>query len=276
VIALVAFLIRELVVKNPNVNLRIFKDRNFTIGCILIGAFGAVIYGLVTLLPLFYQTLMNYTASAAGLAVSPRGVGAILVMPIIGILTAKMDNRYLVGAGFVLFGWCAWWASNLTLQLSQWSLLWPIILSGTAMGLIFVPLSTTSVATLSNEQIGNASGLYNFLRNIGASIGISLVDTLLARRQQVHRNELSRFLTPTGLGQQTFLRLQSYMLLHTGPRLAKLRAYAILQNGLEQQAVLYSYVDDLRYMVLVCALCLPIVFLLRPAKAKPGATPAAD
>jgi len=276
VIALVAFLMRELVVKNPIVNLRIFKDRNFTIGCILIGAFGAVIYGLVTLLPLFYQTLMNYTASAAGLAVSPRGIGAILVMPIIGILTAKMDNRYLVGAGFVLFGWCAWWASNLTLQLSQWSLLWPIILSGTAMGLIFVPLSTTSVATLSNEQIGNASGLYNFLRNIGASIGISLVDTLLARRQQVHRNELSRFLTPTGLGQQTFLRLQSYMLLHTGPRLAKLRAYAILQNGLEQQAVLYSYVDDLRYMVLVCALCLPIVFLLRPAKAKPGATPAAD
>jgi DHA2 family multidrug resistance protein len=274
VVGLVAFLIRELVVKNPIVNLRIFKDRNFTIGCILIGAFGAVVYGLVTLLPLFYQTLLNYTASAAGLAVSPRGIGAILVMPLIGIMTAKMDNRYLVAAGFALFGWCAWWSSNLTLDVSQWSLFWPILLSGTATGLIFVPLSTTSVATLSNEQIGNASGLYNFLRNIGASIGIAVVDTMLARRQQVHRNELSRYLAPTGLAQRTFLKLQSYLSLHTGPRLARLRAYAILQNGLEQQSILYSYVDDLRYMVLVCAICLPIVFLLRPAKAKAGATPA--
>jgi DHA2 family multidrug resistance protein len=274
--ALVAFLIRELVVKNPIVNLKIFKDRNFTVGCILIGAFGAVIYGLVTLLPLFYQTVLNYTASAAGLAVSPRGIGAILVMPIIGILTAKMDNRYLVATGFGLFGWCAWWASNLTVDISQWSLLWPIVLSGTAMGLIFVPLSTTAVGTLSNEQIGNASGLYNFLRNIGGSIGISLVETLLARRQQVHRNELSRYITPSGVAHQTLLRLQNYMALHTGPRLAKLRAYAIIQNGLDQQSILYSYVDDLRYMVLVCVLCLPVVFLLRPVKAKPGATPAAD
>jgi hypothetical protein len=103
-----------------------------------------------------------------------------------------------------------------------------------------------------------------------------VVDTLLSRRQQVHRNELSRYITPSGVAQQTMLRLQAYMSLHTGPRLAKLRAYAIIQNGLDQQSVLYAYVDDLRYMVLVCALCLPIVFLLRPVKAKPGAAPAAD
>jgi len=273
-ISLVAFLIRELVVKDPIVKLKIFRDRNFAIGCILIGAFGAVIYGLVTLLPLFYQTLMNYTASAAGIAVSPRGIGAILIMPIIGVLTAKMDNRYLVAAGFALFGWSALWASNLTLDVSQWSLLWPIILSGTAMGLIFVPLSTTAVGTLSNEEIGNASGLYNLLRNIGGSIGISLVDTFLARRQQVHRNDLSRYLSPTATVQQTLVRLQSHMSLHSGPRLAKLRAYALLQNGLDQQSTIYAYVDDLRYMVVVCVLCLPIVFLLRPVKAKRGAAPA--
>lgn len=273
-IAFVAFLIRELVVKNPVVNLRIFRDRNFTIGCILIGAFGAVIYGLVTLLPLFYQTLLNYTASAAGLAVSPRGIGAILIMPIIGFLTAKMDNRYLVAAGFAVFGWCAFWVSEFTLQISQWSLLWPIILSGAAMGLIFVPLSTTAVGTLSNEQIGNASGLYNLLRNIGGSIGISLVDTFIARRQQIHRNDLSRDIAPNAVVNQTLQRLQSYMSLHTGPRLAKLRAYALIQHGLDQQSTLYAYMDDLRYMVMVCALCLPVVFLLKPVKAKQGAAPA--
>jgi DHA2 family multidrug resistance protein len=194
-------------------------------------------------------------------------------MPIIGFLTAKMDNRYLVASGFALFGWSALWASNLTLDVSQWSLLWPIIFSGTAMGLIFVPLSTTAVGTLANEQIGNASGLYNLLRNIGGSIGISLVDTFIARRQQVHRNDLDRYLAPTPVVQQSLHRLQSYFSFHTGPKIAQLRAYALLQNGLDQQSILYAYVDDLRYMVVVCALCLPIVFLLKPVKAKRGAAP---
>ena len=271
VIALVAFLVREFKAHNPIVNLRIFSDRNFAMGCILICAVGAVLYGMVTLLPLFYQTLMNYTAWAAGLAVSPRGIGAILIMPVVGVLTGKVDNRYLIAAGFVIFGWCAWIMSNLTLELSQWSLLWPIIFSGVGTGLMFVPLSTTAVATLRNEQIGNASGLFNLLRNIGGSIGISVTETLLSRRQQVHRSELSRYLAPGGIVHQSLLRLESYMSLHAGPRLARLRAYAVLQGSLNQQSVLYSYVDDFRYFVIVCALCVPLVFLVRPAKAKRGA-----
>jgi MFS transporter, DHA2 family, multidrug resistance protein len=273
-IAFVMFLVRELVVKDPVVNLKIFRDRNFAIGCILIAAFGAVLYGTVTLLPLFYQTLMNYTASAAGLAVSPRGIGAILIMPVIAVLTSKLDNRYLIAAGFAIFAWCAWWISEFTLQVSQWSLFWPITLSGVGTGLMFVPVSTTAVGTLSNQQIGNASGLFNLLRNLGGSIGISLVDTFVARRQQVHRNELSRYVSPSPLIRQTLLRLQTYMSFHTGPKLAKLRAYALIENALDQQSVIYSYVDDFRYMVVVCLLCLPIVFLLRPVKAKKGATPA--
>ena len=127
----------------------------------------------------------------------------------------------------------------------------------------------------SNEQIGNASGLYNLLRNIGGSVGISLVDTFISRRQQAHRNDLSRYLSPNAAVENSLLRLQSYMSLHAGPHVAKLRAYALLQNGLDQQSTLYAYVDDLRYMAAVCALCLPIVFFLRPVKAKKGAAPAA-
>jgi len=272
IIGLAAFLIRELVVKNPIVNLRIFKDRNFAIGCILIGAFGAVLYAMVTLLPLFYQTLMNYTAWAAGLAVSPRGIGAILIMPVIGVLTAKMDNRYLIASGFIVFGISAFWIANLTLQVSQWSLLWPIILSGAGSGLMFVPLSTATVGTLKNEQMGNATGLFNLLRNIGGSIGISVAETLVARREQVHRSELSRYFAPE-LIQPKLSQLESAMSLHVGPGLATRRAYALLQGGLDQQSVLYSYVDDFRYMVLLCALCLPIVFLFRAVKAKRGAAP---
>src|SRR5262249_11785221 len=157
------------------VDLRIFKNRNFTLGCLLIGLFGGAIYGLITLLPLFYQTIMGYPASAAGIAVAPRGIGAIVMMPIPGVLTSRMDNRWLILVGFAIFGWSGLQFGNLTQDISQWSMLVPIIASGAAAGMVFVPLTTVTMGTLSNEQMGNASGFFNLLRNIGGSIGISLV-----------------------------------------------------------------------------------------------------
>ena len=178
VVALVAFLIRELTHDKPLVDLRIFRNRNFLMGCILIFLFGAVVYGLVTLLPLFFQELLGYTALAAGLAVAPRGLGSLFFMPVIGILTGKVDNRYLVCCGFIGTGLCTLWMGQSTLEIGQWSLFWPIILSGACMSLIFVPLATSTMGTLRNEEIGNASGLYNLMRNVGGSIGISVVNTI--------------------------------------------------------------------------------------------------
>ena len=175
VVALVAFLIREFTQDKPLVRLEVFRNRNFAVGCILIFLFGGVVYGLVTILPLFFQELMGYTALAAGLAVAPRGVGALLFMPVIGILTAKVDNRYLAFCGFAFVGICTLWMGNATLDISQWSLLWPIILTGAGMSLIFVPLATITMGTLPNEEIGNVSGLYNLMRNVGGSVGISVV-----------------------------------------------------------------------------------------------------
>lgn len=276
VLAFVAFLVRVLTAKAPIVRLRVFKDKNFALGCLLIALFGGVIYGIVTILPLFYQTVLNYTAGASGIAVSPRGLGAIAVMPLIGVLTSKIDNRWLIMSGFVLFAWSSLAMAKLTLDISQWSLLWPIILSGTAAGLVFVPLSTVAMGTLRNEQIGNASGLYNLLRNIGGSVGISVVNTIVARHQQVHRSEMVRYLVPgTREFQQAIAALRGAMGAHVAPNIAAARANLMLQNGLEQQATLYSYVDDLRYMALLCILCVPIVFFVRSVKAKKGAAPAA-
>jgi DHA2 family multidrug resistance protein len=275
VIGLAAFLIRQFSAKSPIVNLQVFRDRNFALGCLLIAMFGGVIYGIVTILPLFYQTQMNYTAWAAGLAVSPRGIGAICIMPVVGLLTSRVDNRWLISGGFAIFGASAFWMGRLTLDISQWSLVWPIILSGAAAGLVFVPLSTTSMATLSNQEIGNAAGLYNLLRNLGGSIGISAVDTLIARHQQVHQAELSRYLTPRPVVQAALQSFQMLMLHHAGPGLARFRAYALLGRGLSQQATIYSYVDDLRYMGMLSFFCILIVMLLKRATAKKGAAAAA-
>ncbi len=268
VAGLIAFLIRELVTRHPVVDLRVFKDRNFALGCMFIGLFGAVIYGIITILPLFYQTLLDYSAWAAGLAVSTRGIGAIVIMPVVGILSNRVDNRWIMACGFAGFGVAAWWMADLTLQISPWSLTWPIILSGAASGMLFVPLSSTSVGTLSNQQIGNATGLFNLLRNVGGSVGISVVDTLIARRQQVHRDELSRYISPSATYERAYHLYYGTMLPHSGPHLAMLRAHGLIENGLNTQAIVYSYVDDLRYMVVVCAVCLPLVFLLKKVKAK--------
>src|SRR5579862_900696 len=171
IVAFVLFLIREFRHKQPLVDLRVFRHRNFALGCVLIGLFGAAIYGLVTLLPLFYQELMGYTALEAGWAVSPRGVGAIIAMPMIGYLTTKIDNRYLIAFGFTLFGVASLWFGQLNLSIGQWTFLWAILISGFGSGCVFVPLSTTTMAFLKNEEIGNASGLYNLLRTLGAALG---------------------------------------------------------------------------------------------------------
>ena len=273
IVAFVLFVIRQFRHKQPLVDLRVFRHRNFTLGCLLIGLFGAAIYGLVTLLPLFYQELMRYTALAAGWAVSPRGIGAIIAMPIIGYLTAKIDNRWLIAFGFALFGISALWFGRVNLEIGQWSFIWAILISGFGSGCVFVPLSTTTMAFLRNEEIGNASGLYNLLRNIGGSIGISIVNTIVARHEQLHRNELAASLDPGRVTVQgTIHGMQGYLASQGASTTDALhQAYGLIGQDLNSQARLWSYVDDFRYMALMCFGCIPIVFLLKKSVGKKGA-----
>jgi MFS transporter, DHA2 family, multidrug resistance protein len=235
----------------------------------------------VTLLPLFYQELLGYTALNAGIAVSPRGLGAIVAMPMIGILTSRIDNRWLIAFGFLLFAICSLWFAEINLGISQWTLLWAIVLSGFATGCIFVPLSTTAMARLPNEEIGNASGLYNLLRNIGGSIGISVVNTIVSRHEQIHRADLAHNLSAgnAALGQQ-LSGLQTLMEHSSSSNGAALttpteRAFGLIDLSVAQQSRLLSYVDDFRYLAIVCFVCVPLVFLLKKAVARKGAVSAA-
>jgi DHA2 family multidrug resistance protein len=269
---LIGFLVRELKIRAPLVDLKVFKDRNFALGCLLIALFGGVIYGVVTLLPLFYQTLLGYSAWAAGWAVSPRGIGAILIMPVIGVLTGRLDNRWLIVAGFAIFGWTSIWMARLTLQIGPDSLLWPIIISGMGTGMVFVPLSTISMGTLRNEQIGNATGLFNLMRNVGGGVGISMVNTLVARHTQIHRAELAQNIAPQNPAfQQTFGHIRGVMGQFAGPYLADLKAYGVIQGTLNQQSAANSYVDVFRDLALACVVCGVIVLFMKRVKARKGA-----
>jgi DHA2 family multidrug resistance protein len=178
-----------------------------------------------------------------------------------------MDNRWLIAFGFSLFGAASLWFGEVNLSIGQWTFLWAILISGFGSGCVFVPLSTTAMAFLKNEEIGNASGLYNLMRNIGGSVGISVVNTIVARHEQVHRNELAKALSPARVTvHRTVQGLQQYLTTQGASSTTALQqAYGLINGALSGQARLWSYVDDFRYMALMCFGCVPIVFALKKA-----------
>ncbi len=277
-IGLVYWLYRSWFKKDPLVDLHVFKDRNFAVGTLLIFLFGVAIYSTVTVLPLFYQELLGYTAFTAGLVVAPRGIGAICGMPVIGFLSNKVDPRYLLTFGFFVFGLTTLYFGNVTLEVSPTSLLIPILVTGFALSFVFVPISTASYGTLSNEQIGNASGIFNLFRNVGGSIGISVAQTLLTRRQAAHQNYIENSVPATGQQFQNAINqtkgaLSGYFgAANTGGVHNGGPAPSLLYQQLGQQALNWAFVDVFRWLSLLCFVCVGAVWLLK--KVKPGKAPA--
>jgi DHA2 family multidrug resistance protein len=271
VIAFVWFIYRSWVCKYALVDLKVLKDRNFLIGSILIFLFGVGIYSTVTVLPLFYQELLGYTAFTAGLVVAPRGLGAICGMPVIGYLSNKVDPRYLLTFGFLTFGLTTLYFGSITLAVSPTTLFLPILITGFGLSFVFVPISTAAYGTLKNEQIGNASGVFNLMRNIGGSIGISIATTMLTRRSDVHQNEILSSSTGQGL-RSAVQGAQQSLSGYYGSANTLAPARATLYQQLERQASLWSFIDVFRWLSLLCFFCVIIVWFFR--KVKPGKAPA--
>jgi MFS transporter, DHA2 family, multidrug resistance protein len=258
--------------KTPLVNLKTLKDRNFGLGCALIMMFGVCIYSMITVLPLFYQELLGYTAFAAGLVVGPRGIGSILGMPVIGYLGNRVDARYLLTFGFVGFGIMSLFFGNITLGISPWTLLVPIVATGFALSFVFVPITTQAYATLRTDQIGNASGIFNLLRNIGGSVGISIASTMLTRRSDVHQTQIINYVSQTQIWfEQQLSAVTGYLSRQTAPPNAQHAAASTLYDQLGQQALLWSFVDVFRWMSLICFASVILVWMFK--KAKPGKPP---
>src|SRR5437660_760219 len=183
-VGLILFVIRELQAEHPVVHLNVFKIRTYSTGVFLMTVLGFVLYGSTVLLPLWLQTLMGYSALQAGMAMLPRGLGSFLFMPIVGILMGKIEARKLLAAGLIISSYSIYLLSKLNLNAGYWDIFWPQLLQGTSMGLLFVPLTTITNGLIPKEQMGNATSLFNLMRNIGASIGIASVTTISARHSQ--------------------------------------------------------------------------------------------
>jgi len=261
-VGFITFIIWELKAQKPIVNLKVFLNRNFAVGTMIVMLLGVTIYGSITLLPLFLQTLLGYPALQSGLVQSPRGLGALLMMPLAGILVTRIDNRLLICAGFLFYAVTTFMFSYANLGISPHFILWPNVLQGIGVGLIFVPLSTLAMGTLKNEQIGNASGIYNLCRNLGGSIGISMVTTLLDRGAQSHQAILVSHLTPYDPAfQQRFTMLEH--LLGSAEK-----AYGLIYQTLVKQAMLLAYVDNFRLFAIICTISALAAFLFKKVKTK--------
>ena len=272
VISFVWFVYHSWTKKDPLVDLKVFKDRNFLTGATLIFLFGVAIYSTTTVLPLFYQELLGYTAFTAGVAVAPRGMGAICGMPVIGFLSNKVDPRILLTFGFGLFGITTLYFGNVTLDVSPTTFLIPILLTGFALSFVFVPISTAAYGTLDNKQIGNASGVFNLMRNVGGSIGISIAQTLLTRRSAAHQNDIINSVPLTGFQfQQQLGSTQRFLSGYFGQANSLFAAQSSLYGQLGRQALNWAFVDVFRWLSLLCAVCVAVVWTFK--KVKPGKAP---
>ena len=251
---------------NPRglVDLHILKNRNFRTGCFLIALLGMCIYITIAILPLYYQEILGYTAFAAGLVVGPRGIGSFIGSPMIGYLGSRIDQRKLLTAGFIGFGVCSLIFGTVNLDIGPKTLLVPILLTGFALSFVFVPLATLSTSTLSREEMGNATGLFNMLRNIGGSIGIAMASTALIRRAAFYQTEIGAHVSASDSAwQQKSHALATYLGHHVGAANGRGGAMGMMYGMLQQQAALRSYVDVFRWTALLAFFCAGAVWLFR-------------
>lgn len=194
-IALCLFVMVESFIKDPVVNLRVFKNLSFSAGNIVMFFAFFNLFGSIVLLPIYLQTLMGYTATKAGMVLGPGGLATLIAMPVAGKLVHKLNPKILLGAGILICSYATYLMSNFNLQADFWSIIWPRVVLGIGMPFIFIPLTILTMAGIKKEEMGNATGIYNLLRNLGGSFGVAFVTTMLQRRAQFHQFRLVENLT---------------------------------------------------------------------------------
>jgi DHA2 family multidrug resistance protein len=224
------------------------------------------------MLPLFLQILLGYTALDAGLTVSPRGFGVLFALAFVGVLVQKVNLRCLLLFGFTVLAYSCFLFSRLNLQVAMGNIVPSNLLMGFGMGFIFVPLTTLSVSTLRNDQIGNATGIQNLMRNVGGSVGIAWLSTMLVRYSQAHQALMAGHLSYLDPAYQARLgALQKLFASNFSPVDALHRAQAFLYNILLQQADYWAYVDVFYLVMWICALCILALGLFQNVKSSRSA-----
>jgi DHA2 family multidrug resistance protein len=254
--ALYLFLVHTFTAREPFIRPALFRDRNFTAGILFVAVVGLTYYASLALQPPYLQNLMNYPIVTAGLVLGPRGVGTMAAMMVVGRLIGPVDTRVLLGTGLGLTAWSFYAMTGWTPDVSQTTIILVGVIQGIGLGFIFVPLSTVTLSTLANEQRAEGAGLYSLSRNIGSSVGISVVNSLLIQNTQVNHADIVQHVTAVNR-------------IFADPGIARFwdpftaAGRAALDAVITQQAQIIAYIDDYKLLMIATLLVLPLLIVFQ-------------
>src|SRR6478735_8738828 len=269
-VTLAALIWHLLVTDDPIVDLRVFKERSYAVGVFLMTVVGFVLYGSMVLLPIMLQTLLGYPPLQAGIAMAPRGIGSFFMMPITGLITGRVDARKLLTIGLLVGGGTLIWLAALNLQAGYWDVFWPQLIQGSAMALLFVPLTTVTMDSIRPERMGNATSLFNLMRNLGGSIGIAATGTMLARRSQANTAILGAHVSSyDAVARGMFERMQAaFMAAGADAVTAMQRAEAAMFGMVQRQATMVAFVSIFQLLAIVFVAMVPLVLLMKRPRSR--------
>ncbi|HVX85071.1 MAG TPA: DHA2 family efflux MFS transporter permease subunit [Phycisphaerae bacterium] len=273
-LALISAVVWELSVKDPIVELRLLKNRNFAIANILMLILGFVLLGSTALIPLLTQQVLGYTATLAGLVISPGGLAVMALMPLVGFLESRLDVRVIIAIGLVTSAVGLFLMTHFATDVDYRHVAIGRVVQASGIAFLFIPISTLSYSTLKKNQNTAASGLINLARNLGGSVGISISQTLVSRHTQLHQTYLAAHVTSSSPAYRGAIANLAALLNHQGVAAADAlhRAQAILYQQLGQQATMLAYIDVFRFMAYSFLASLPLLLLLqKPTSTHPAA-----
>jgi DHA2 family multidrug resistance protein len=261
------FIVHTFTTREPFVRPALFQDRNFTAGLLFISIVGLTYYASLALQPPYLQNLMNYPIVSAGLVLGPRGIGTMGAMMIVGKLIGRVDTRLLLTTGLGLTAWSFYTMTGWTPDVSQMAIIVVGVIQGIGLGFIFVPLSVVTLSTLSPERRAEGAGLYSLSRNIGSSVGISVVNSLLTRNTQVNHAEIASHVTSVNRGFEDPAIAQFWNPLSAAGR-------AALDAVITRQAQIIAYIDDYKLLMIATLAVIPllIIFTKPPRSVAPDHT----
>jgi DHA2 family multidrug resistance protein len=265
---LILFAVVELFSENPVVNVRAFKNLSFSTGNIIMFFVFFSLFGSIVLLPVYLQTLMGYTSFLAGLALGPGGISTMLAMPIAGVLVNKINPKAILAFGVAVAAYSVHLMSQFNLFADFNAVLWPRVLLGVGMGFVFIPLTTLTMSGMRKEEMGNATAIFNLLRNLGGSFGVAFITTMLARRAQFHQARLGDHLSLIDRNVQLALPQISELLRQKGfpsPLLAK-GSLGVIKGELLRQASMLSFNDAFYLLSIMMAVVLLFIPLMKKGR----------
>jgi DHA2 family multidrug resistance protein len=269
-VALVAFVLWEWRQEHPILDVRLFSQRSFAISALMMFAMGFGLYGSTVLLPLYTQQILGYSAQNAGMVISPGGFATMFVMPLMGFLMLKVQVRWLVAAGFILSALSLMHMSSINPQTDFGTAVMYRVYQSISLGFLFVPITTMAYLGISQEKNNQVSGIVNLGRNVGGSVGIAMITTMVARRSQAHQHQLIAHLSGYDRVFQDSLHGMTSTFVHRGFSHADAahQAYGRIYGMVQMQSSAMAYVDAIWVMGMVSLFMIPLVFLLK--KNKPG------